>query len=184
MCKNYTHIVSIDIRDRIQFKLGISFVLTSSVNAGESSMPTNADTLAKAREPQDVSSSVEAAKEIVRDFLQKSMIPDPEAAAAHLAKDAEIRFTGATPMRHPREMAAYNARRYKWVKKKLGPIDASLSEEGVTVYSFGTLYGEWPDGEAFSDNRYVDRFVIKDGKISKIDVLNDSAERILARQNR
>jgi ketosteroid isomerase-like protein len=147
-------------------------------------MTANSDRLVQDDETRVAAGSIEAAKEIVRDFLQKSMIPDPEAAAAHLAKDAEIRFTGATRMHHPREMAAYNAKRYKWVKKQLGPMDASTSEDGITVYSFGTLYGEWPDGEAFSNNRYVDRFIVKDGKISKIDVLNDSAERILERQGK
>ena len=47
------------------------------------------------------------------------------------------------------------------------------------VYSVGTLYGEWPDGTEFSGNRYVDRFVVVDNKIVKMDVWNDSAERIL-----
>jgi hypothetical protein len=55
-----------------------------------------------------------------------------------------IHFTGATRMQHPRDMAAYNAKRYKWVKKQLGPTDACLSGQDVVVYSFGTLYGQWP----------------------------------------
>lgn len=118
---------------------------------------------------------------LVTDFLEKSMVPDPDAAAQHLAADVVIHFTGATLMSHPREMAAYNARRYKWVKKQLGEMNACTSKDSIVVYSFGTLYGQWLDGEDFSDNRYVDRFVVEDGKIVKIDVLNDSAERILKR---
>lgn len=118
---------------------------------------------------------------LVTDFLEKSMVPDPDGAAEHLAADAVIHFTGATRMSHPREMAAYNAKRYNWVKKQLGAMNASASDRSIVVYSFGTLYGQWPDGEEFSDNRYVDRFVVEDGKIVKIDVLNDSAERILKR---
>jgi hypothetical protein len=47
------------------------------------------------------------------------------------------------------------------------------------VYSVGTLYGEWPDGTPFEGNRYVDRFEVHNGKITKMDVWNDSAERIL-----
>jgi len=47
------------------------------------------------------------------------------------------------------------------------------------VYSIGTLYGEWIDGTPFEGNRYVDRFVVQDGQIVKMDVWNDSAERIL-----
>ena len=41
------------------------------------------------------------------------------------------------------------------------------------------LYGEWIDGTPFEGNRYVDRFVVKGGQIVKMDVWNDSAERIL-----
>ena len=47
------------------------------------------------------------------------------------------------------------------------------------VYNLGTLYGEWPDGTPFEGNRYVDRFVVRDGKIVQMDVWNDSAERLL-----
>lgn len=49
------------------------------------------------------------------------------------------------------------------------------------VYNLGTLYGEWPDGTAFEGNRYVNRFVVKGGKIVQMDVWNDSAERLLMR---
>lgn len=131
---------------------------------------------------EDTSSSVlEEARVMVEEFLERSMVPDPDGAAQFLAPDVIIHFTGATRMQHPRDMAAYNAKRYKWVKKQLGPTDACLSGQDVVVYSFGTLYGQWPDGEEFSGNRYVDRFVVRDGKIVQIDVLNDSAERILKR---
>jgi hypothetical protein len=47
------------------------------------------------------------------------------------------------------------------------------------VYNLGTLYGEWPDGTPFDGNRYVDRFVVRGGKIVQMDVWNDSAERLL-----
>jgi hypothetical protein len=43
--------------------------------------------------------------------------------------------------------------------------------------------GEWHDGTAFEGNRYVDRFVVRDGKIVRMDVWNDSAERILVRMD-
>ena len=49
------------------------------------------------------------------------------------------------------------------------------------VYNSGTLYGEWPDGTPFEGNRYIDRFEVRDGKIVKMEVWNDSAERLLVR---
>jgi len=43
----------------------------------------------------------------------------------------------------------------------------------------GTLYGEWSDGTPFEGNRYIDRFVVRDGLIVSQDVWNDSADRLL-----
>ena len=38
-----------------------------------------------------------------------------------------------------------------------------------------------PDGTPFDENRYVDRFVVRGGKIVQMDVWNDSAERLIAK---
>lgn len=121
----------------------------------------------------------EAARAIVEAFLIASMIPDPDTAAGYTADDVVIHFTGATRMAHPRDMTAYNAARYAWVKKKMERCDVAPGIGETVVYGIGTLYGEWLSGKKFENNRYVDRFVVKNGKIVKIDVWNDSAERIL-----
>lgn len=121
---------------------------------------------------------------IVETFLEASMIPDPETAAKFISDNVDIHFTGNTPMSHPREMTAYNANRYKWVKKNMQGTDVCIRQGETIVYGIGTLYGEWPNGEAFENNRYVDRFVIKNNRIVKIDVWNDSAERLLEKNLR
>jgi len=51
----------------------------------------------------------------------------------------------------------------------------------TTVYQTGHLYGEWLDGTPFEGNRYVDRYVVKNGKITHMEVWNDSAEWLLVR---
>ncbi|WP_404424811.1 nuclear transport factor 2 family protein [Thalassospira australica] len=119
---------------------------------------------------------------IVRDFLDASMKPDPEKAATYMSDDVVITFTDGAKYDHPSGTTAFNAARYKWVKKKFGQFDVAPGNGETVVYSVGTLYGEWPDGTPFDGNRYVDRFVIRDGKIVKMDVWNESAERILIRQ--
>jgi ketosteroid isomerase-like protein len=116
---------------------------------------------------------------IVRDYLEASMVPDPERAATYMAPQVVITFTGGRVFHHPGGPAAFNAMRYKWVKKDMRQFDVAQGAEGTVVYSTGTLYGEWPDGTTFEGNRYVDRFVVADGKIVKMDVWNDSAERLL-----
>ena len=65
------------------------------------------------------------------------------------------------------------------MKKKIERSDVVAGAGETIVYNLGTLYGAWPDGTPFEGNRYVDRFVVRDGKIVAMDVWNDSAERLL-----
>jgi hypothetical protein len=123
------------------------------------------------------------AADIVERFLVASMVPDPETAARYIADDLAITFTGGRKYSHPRETTAFNAGRYKWVKKKMERTDVVPGAGETIVYNLGTLYGEWPDGTPFEGNRYVDRFVVRGGKIVQMDVWNDSAERLLIRNN-
>jgi len=124
---------------------------------------------------------------LVDEFLRLIMIPDPVAARRYTAPGLRIRFTGGRAMSDPTECSAFNAARYKWVKKKIErteTVAAGTNSDGdaeTVVYSLGTLYGQWPDGTAFEGNRYVDRYVVKDGLITQMDVWNDSAEWLLVR---
>ena len=121
--------------------------------------------------------------QLVEEYLRLHMIPDPDAARQFCAPEFEIRFTGNRPMRDPAEATAFNRSRYKWVKKKFGPthVVAGGTAAETIVYQTGTLYGEWLDGTPFEGNRYVDRYVVKHGKITFMEVWNDSAEILLAR---
>jgi len=120
--------------------------------------------------------------EIVRDYLEASMVPDPDRAAQYMAPGTIITFTGGREFNHPRGPTGFNAMRYAWVKKKMDRFDVCPGDGETVVYSVGTLYGEWHDGTKFDGNRYVDRFVVRGGMIVKMDVWNDSAERILTRK--
>ena len=119
----------------------------------------------------------------VNEFLRLVMIPDPASARRYVAPELQIRFTGGRAMRDPSETSAFNAARYRWVKKRIARTDtvAGGTEEETIVYSLGTLHGEWPDGTPFEGNRYVDRYVVRHGLIVQMDVWNDSAEWMLVR---
>lgn len=121
--------------------------------------------------------------EVVDEFLRLVMIPDPQSASRFTAPDIRIRFTGNREMHAPGDTSAFNAKRYAWVKKKIERTEvvAGGTPEETVVYSLGTLYGAWPDGTAFEGNRYVDRYVVRHGLISRMDVWNDSAEWLLVR---
>jgi hypothetical protein len=135
---------------------------------------------ASARTVASLDQADEAAA-VVEAFLHASMVPDPQTAARYIADDLAITFTGGRKYHHPRETAAFNAKRYKWVKKKMERTDVVPGERETVVYNLGTLYGEWPDGTPFEGNRYVDRFVVRNGKIVQMGVWNDSAERLLVK---
>ncbi|MEP2640421.1 nuclear transport factor 2 family protein [Roseobacter sp.] len=124
---------------------------------------------------------VAAAKTIVERYLERAMVPDPEGARAYVSDDFQITFTGGRRFTAPAQTAAFNAKRYAWVKKKFLRTDAALDPEtgDVHVYNTGYLYGEWRDGSAFETNRYMDTFVVRGGQIVSTQVWNDSAEILL-----
>jgi hypothetical protein len=132
--------------------------------------------------PPPISAPAQAA-EVVNEFLRLIMIPDPAAAGRYTDANMKITFTGKRAMRAPADCTQF----YKWVKKRIERTDvvmpsAEESAQGdIVVYSIGTLYGEWPDGQPFEGNRYVDRYVVTNGLITQMDVWNDSAEWMLVR---
>ncbi len=128
-----------------------------------------------------------SAAAVVDEFLRLIMIPDPVAARRYTAPGLRIRFTGGRAMADPTECTAFNASRYKWVKKRIERTETVAraahagADEDDVVYSLGTLHGEWPDGTPFEGNRYVDRYVLRHGLITQMEVWNDSAEWLLVR---
>ena len=123
------------------------------------------------------------AAEVVDEYLRLLMVPDPAAARRFVSPALHIRFTGGRVMRDPAECTAFNAGRYRWVRKRVERTEtvAGGTADETVVYSLGTLHGEWPDGTAFEGNRYVDRYVLRAGRIVQMDVWNDSAEWLLDR---
>ncbi len=119
---------------------------------------------------------------VVEEFLRLIMIPAPEEAGRLVSDQLAIRFTGGRVLQRPADCAAFNAARYAWVKKRFERTDVAqgATDEEAVVYNTGTLYGAWPDGTPFEGNRYIDRYVVKRGRIVQMDVWNDSAEWLLA----
>lgn len=123
--------------------------------------------------------NLEKAIEIVNKFLEASMEPNPTLAATFMDDEVKITFTGRREMANAQQITEFNKNRYEWVKKSIKQTDAMEKEDHCVVYSIGFLYGKWKDGTPFNGNRYTDRFEVSKGKITKMDVLNDSAEWIL-----
>ncbi|MDJ0821640.1 MAG: tautomerase family protein [Paracoccaceae bacterium] len=114
--------------------------------------------------------------ELVRAYLAAMEARELETAQAMLGDGFTMQFPGTGPMRSLQELIDWAKPRYRFVTKTYEGFDAAQSAQAVVVYCRGTLSGEWPDGTAFGGIRFIDRFEITNGKITKQDVWNDIAE--------
>ena len=113
--------------------------------------------------------------QIVRDYLAAMEARDLDTAQAMLGDGFQMVFPATQPMTRLSELIEWSKGRYKFVKKTYDGFDAMHSGVAV-VYARGTLYGEWMDGTPFEGIRFIDRFEISGGKITRQDVWNDMAE--------
>ena len=97
-------------------------------------------------------------------------------ADAYLAGDRELVFPWGR-FRTPAEVARAAQERYRWARKRFETWDVAAQPDGsAVVVVSGTLYGQALDGTAFSGIRFIDRFVIRDGRITLHQVWNDLAK--------
>lgn len=112
---------------------------------------------------------------LVRQYLQSMEARDLPAAQAMLGEGFVMQFPGAAPMTDLSELLSWAKPRYQSVTKAYEGFDVAASQ-GAVVYCRGTLRGVWPDGSAFEGIRFIDRFELQGGKITRQDVWNDIAE--------
>ncbi|CTQ56016.1 4-oxalocrotonate tautomerase [Roseibium album] len=114
---------------------------------------------------------------IVKDFLEAMEARDLKSARALLAEGLVMQFPGAAPMHALEELIEWAGPRYRFVKKTYHGFE-TMQDAGPTalVYCRGTLSGEWPDRTPFDGIRFIDRFEIEKGRITRQDVWNDLAE--------
>ena len=90
-----------------------------------------------------------------------------------LAPGCRMVFPGGAEFTDCTALPQRSAGLYRWVHKVFERFDEIATPEGVIVYNFGTLRGEWPDGAPFAGVRYIDRFLVRDGRIADQRVWND-----------
>jgi hypothetical protein len=97
-------------------------------------------------------------------------------AQAMLGEGFAMTFPGTGPMSVAGRAHRLGQGRYRFVTKTYEAVEAFHAEGAAVVYTRGTLAGEWPDGTAFGGIRFIDRFEVTDGFITRQDVWNDLAE--------
>lgn len=126
-------------------------------------------------------SSAPSSVDICLRYLRVMEERDLAAARRMLDPAFRMAFPGDKRMTDLDALVANSASRYRFVKKTFDETDSGTDKHGrpVVVIS-GTLFGEWPDGRAFSGIRYCDRFVLKDGRLLEQHVWNDLGEAMRA----
>ncbi|MET1416459.1 nuclear transport factor 2 family protein [Roseibium sp. HPY-6] len=115
--------------------------------------------------------------DLVRRFLSAMEARDLETAQEMLSADFSMQFPGAHPMHRLEELIEWARERYRSVKKTYTGFDVMQGAgPAALVYCRGTLSGEWPDGTPFEGIRFIDRFELENGRITRQDVWNDIAE--------
>lgn len=114
---------------------------------------------------------------IVDQFLAHLAARDLQAAAGFLSDNAVLQFPGSPPMHTLEALIEWSIPRYRSIAKHMEGTEAFQSAgDASIVFCRGTLSGQWPDGSPFNNVRFVDRFELVNGKITRQDVWNDLAE--------
>ena len=126
----------------------------------------------RAGTPRQPAPALPDGAEVVRAYLAAMEARDLPAARACLGPGFTMTFPGGVTMTALEDLIAWAAPRYRFVTKSYEGFDAL----GGVVYCFGALSGEWPDGTAFAGIRFIDRFALQGGLITRQDVWNDMGE--------
>ncbi|MES2977926.1 MAG: nuclear transport factor 2 family protein [Pseudomonadota bacterium] len=127
--------------------------------------------------------AVPVASEQVRAFLAAMQARDLSLAQTFLSPDFTMCFPGGARFNQLAELVAWGRQRYNKIGKHVEQIDEAWTAEHTVVHCHGTLFGEWPDGQAFEGIRFIDRFEVKGGLLCRQDVWNDLAEHARAAIN-
>lgn len=119
---------------------------------------------------------IDRARSDVLAFLRLLEARDVDAARAYVSDRCRFVFPGGREPDGIDAIVAQSRRRYRRIGKTVERADAFATPEGVVVYVSGVLHGEWNDGGAFTSIRFIDRFLVVDGRISAQEVWNDAGE--------
>ena len=85
-------------------------------------------------------------------------------------------FPGPARFTEFSELIDWAAPRYQSVAKTIERVEEAPMGDHVAVWVTGTLHGIRLDGSAFEDIRFVDRFEVVGGLITRQEVWNDMGE--------
>ena len=110
-------------------------------------------------------------------YLRVMEARDLRAAKAMLASSFHMVFPGDYHFNRIEDLIAYGKNRQGTALKVFDRFEETEAADGTVVYASGTLYGKKVDRQTdYRDIRFVDRFVMQDGKFVSQMVWNDMGE--------
>lgn len=135
------------------------------------------DAYFRGRDTKTPAPSLPDPAKLVTRYLAAMEARELDQALSMLSDGFIMQFPGADPMTELSELIDWAAPRYQFVKKCYEGIEAMQSEgAAAVVYARGTLSGKWSNGTAFESIRFIDRFEVNGGMLTRQDVWNDVAE--------
>jgi len=116
------------------------------------------------------------ATEVVKAYLAAMEARDLTTAKSYLAEDFWMEFPGGIRIHTLEELVTWAKPRYQSVTKTYDGFSEAYELEETVVFCHGRLQGTWPNGDAFSDIRFLDRFSLSKGKLKSQLVWNDLGE--------
>jgi len=111
-------------------------------------------------------------EQVVRAYLDAMERRDLATAKSFLAPGFYMVFPGNKRFDSLEQLVESAKGRYRSAKKTYERYEAA----GDVMYCYGTLYGELLDGTPYSGIRFIDRFMVREGKLADQQVWNDMAE--------
>ena len=134
-------------------------------------MPPNAESLSGTSDTKNPTPSA-----LVRSYLNAMEARDLNKATSYLSQNFQMTFPGGVVFSRLKELIEWGSSRYSFVAKTYEKFDEATDGNNIVVYCFGTLAGEFPDGKAFDNVRFIDRFTVSNNKLIDQQVWNDLAE--------
>lgn len=110
------------------------------------------------------------------DFLAALEARDLGRARDMISDGFEMTFPGDVRFREFDDLLEWAAPRYRRIAKEIERVEETSAGEVVAIHVSGTLHGEWMDGTPFQGIRFIDRFEIRAGRITRQEVWNDMGE--------
>lgn len=122
--------------------------------------------------------ALSSATDVVKSFLVAMQARDLAQAQTHLHANFQMVFPGGQTFHRLDELLPWAKTRYQHVEKTFTHFDESWQSDRTVVYCAGNLNGVWPNGTAFDNIRFIDRFEVVAGQLVRQDVWNDLSSQI------